>query len=51
MDASVTLPGGIEKDVRQFLSKIQDEDIDLQALRIRGQKAEILSGLRHLFGM
>ena len=50
-DITVALPPGIENDVRQFLSKIQDEEIDLQALRLRGSKAEILSGLRRLFGM
>ena len=50
-NVTVTLPPGIESDVRQFLSKIQDEEIDLQALRIRGQKSEILSGLHRLFGM
>ena len=50
-NVTVTLTPGIESDVRQFLSKIQDEEIDLQALRIRGQKSEILSGLHRLFGM
>jgi len=50
-DRTVALPPGIENDVRQFLSEIQDEEIDLQALRLRGSKAEILSGLRRLFGM
>lgn len=50
-NVTVMLTPGIESDVRQFLSKIQDEEIDLQALRIRGQKSEILSGLHRLFGM
>ena len=45
------LPPEIETDVHQFLSKIQDEEVDLKALQLRGSKAEILSGLRRLFGM
>ena len=50
-NVTVTLPPSIETNVRQFLSKIQDEEVDLKALQLRGSKAEILSGLRRLFGM
>ena len=50
-ETTVELPPEIETDVRQFLSKIQDEEVDLKALQLRGSKAEILSGLRRLFGM
>lgn len=48
---SVSLPSELEKDMRQFLSEIQTEDIDLDALRIKGNKAEILFGLHRVFSM
>ena len=50
-DAAVALPPEIEQDMRLFLSRIQDEEIDLKALRIKGRKAEILAGLHRLFGI
>lgn len=50
-NVTVALTPGIESDVHQFLSKIQNEEIDLQALRIKVKKSEILSGLHSLFGI
>ena len=55
----VSLPGntftpltlGIENDIRQFIAKMADEEIDLQSLNIKGNKEEMLSGLRRLFGI
>ena len=50
-NAFTSLTTGIENDVRQFIAKMADEEIDLQSLHIKGNKEEILSGLCRLFGM
>ena len=50
-NAFASLTTGIENDVRQFIAKMANEEIDLQSLHIKGNKEEILSGLRRLFGI
>ena len=50
-NAFTSLTTGIENDVRQFIAKMANEEIDLQSLHIKGNKEDILSGLQRLFSI
>ena len=50
-NAFASLTTGIENDVRQFIAKMANEEIDLQSLHIKGNKEDILSGLQRLFSI
>ena len=50
-NAFASLTTGIENDVRQFIAKMVNEEIDLQSLHIKGNKEDILSGLQRLFSI
>ena len=45
------MPVTVRKDMRLFLERIKEEDVDLKQLGIRGESREsILNQLMHIYG-
>lgn len=49
--SQLTVPVGIQSEMRDFVTKMQDEEIDLAAMRIPISMHDVLEGLRTLFNI
>ena len=47
----VTVPAGIQSEMRYFLERLQNEEIDTAAMRIPISMDDVLDGLHKLFGV
>ena len=49
--SQLAVPAGIKTEMRDFITKMQDEEIDLAAMRIPISMHDVLEGLRNLFNI